>query len=369
MTAPATSTMTRRERWVAALDLKPVDRLPVWPKLNGIYPTFQAEPFSSMSTEEIFQWLGCDRQMHVPPCYTSRRSKTSQEEETVEGERRVTYHTPAGDLVARWLWDEGSSSWHPVEFPVKGKEDIERLRLWHEDETWEFSPEGKEKALARAEEIGQDAGIATGLGVSPLMDWIEHEAGVEMGHYFLMDYPEEVGAAFEAAHRNMLRRAEIQAEHTPADMVYSTENTSTTLISPDQYERYCFKHLCDYGAALQAEGKRMVLHMCGLIKALLPLIDKVPARAFEAFTSPPVGNTTFVDGRGLCPEKCFIGGTNATLWTYPAEQIIAELDEHFRQLPHHRGLIVTSAGVMPPLASPETIKAVFDWVQSYPIKM
>lgn len=64
-----------------------------------------------------------------------------------------------------------------------------------------------------------------------------------------------------------------------------------------------------------------------------------------------------------------MGGTNAVLWTRPADAIIAEIERDLDVLPHHRGLVVTSAGVMPPLAAPETIKAVGDWVKAHPVKL
>ena len=42
-------------------------------------------------------------------------------------------------------------------------------------------------------------------------------------------------------------------------------------------------------------------------------------------------------------------------------------EEHdLDELPHTRGVVVTSAGVMPPLAEPETIKTVCEWVCNYP---
>jgi uroporphyrinogen-III decarboxylase len=56
------------------------------------------------------------------------------------------------------------------------------------------------------------------------------------------------------------------------------------------------------------------------------------------------------------------------LWTRPPEEIIAEIERSLDALPHHRGIVVTSAGVMPPLCPPETIKAVCEWVQSYPVR-
>lgn len=109
--------------------------------------------------------------------------------------------------------------------------------------------------------------------------------------------------------------------------------------------------------------------MCGHLKALLPILSKVPAQAFEAFTSPPVGNTTLLDGRTAAPDKALIGGTNAALWMKPATEIISEIEEHLDQLPHHRGIVVSTAGVIPPMAKPETVKQVCDWVHAYPAKM
>jgi hypothetical protein len=47
----------------------------------------------------------------------------------------------------------------------------------------------------------------------------------------------------------------------------------------------------------------------------------------------------------------------------------AYLEKHLNALPHHRGIAVTSAGVMPPRCAPDTIKSVCDWVKRYPARM
>jgi hypothetical protein len=60
-------------------------------------------------------------------------------------------------------------------------------------------------------------------------------------------------------------------------------------------------------------------------------------------------------------------GCKATQWVKnDAEAIIAYIEEQFAQLPHHRGIVLTSAGMMPPGAAPQTIKQVFDWIKRYP---
>ena len=46
-------TMTPKERWLAALHMRAVDRLPFWPKLDGAYPQAQEAPFRDMDLDSI----------------------------------------------------------------------------------------------------------------------------------------------------------------------------------------------------------------------------------------------------------------------------------------------------------------------------
>jgi len=363
------STMTPRERWVAAVKMEPVNRLPFWPKLGSNYRNWQSAPFKDMKDGEVHDWVGSDRHEYVGNIVKESRRSTKTETSTDGTRRRTVYTTPYGEMEMHLQYDGPSDSWHPVIFPVQNRQHIEWMTKWHEDATVELDTAALEKANARAAEIDQTGIIATGIGESPLMNWVEHFAGIENAHYLLADYPEEVEALFDAMHEHLLARARIICEHSPADIIYMVENTSTTLISPEQYRRFCFKHIMDYATIAQQHGRLMVLHMCGHLKKVLPDLAKLPVAAFEAFTSPTLGNTSLLDGRTACPGKCLIGGTNAMLWLKPAAEIIAKLEQDLDALPHHRGIVPTSAGVMPPICKPETIKAVCDWVKTYPARM
>jgi uroporphyrinogen-III decarboxylase len=264
-------------------------------------------------------------------------------------------------------FDPVSRAWHPREFPVKNAQDIEAMSLIYKDERYEFDTEQFAKAQASIQEVGENGIVVTSVGISPLMNWIQHIAGVENGHLLMMDHPNRVDTLLENLHMALRRRVELVADRSPYSVIYSIENTSTTLISPDLFRQYCHRHLMEYGEIIHCAGKLHVLHMCGKLKLLLPDIATLPAAGIEAFTSPPVGNTTLLDGRTDCPDKCLIGGTNATLWLEPANTIIETIERHLDALPHHRGIVITSAGVMPPLCKPETIKQVAAWVKSYTV--
>jgi hypothetical protein len=52
------------------------------------------------------------------------------------------------------------------------------------------------------------------------------------------------------------------------------------------------------------------------------------------------------------------------IWLEKAETIIEYLEDEFAKLPHLRGIVVTSGGVMPPAAGLDKIKKVADWVKN-----
>jgi len=362
-------TMTSRERLLAALDMKTVDRLPFWPKLGGSYQPMQTGRFAEMDNPAVHRYVGSDGLNWIPRCFKVVRGNSSFESRNADDNtRQLIFKTNGNELESTLSFDPASRSWHPMTFPVKTREDISILAEYWRDIRIEPDEDALEEANARIT-ADRDAGIWTdGIGESPLMYFVEHLAGIVNAHYFLVDCPDEVEDLFDAIHSELLRKAEIVADKSPADGTYLTENTSTTLISPEQYAKYCYHHIKAYGSIIEGAGKRVILHMCGHLKGLLDQLNELPVHAFEAFTSPTLGNTTLLDGRSGCPNTCLIGGTNATLWLEPADKIIAQVEKDLDALPHHRGIVVTSAGVMPPYADPDRIKTVCEWVKSYPVK-
>lgn len=362
-----TERMSSREHWLGALRRQPLDRLPFWAKLGASYARSQTGAFAGMSLPELHAWTGSEPHGGVGACLRDVRSRTALRVAQTDGRRATEYVLPGRVLRMVDGWDADSQSWHPVEFPVRTREDIEALAEWTSDTRVELDAE----ALCRARGVAaqpQRPCLAVNLGTSPLMEFLQHLAGVDQGQYLLADYPEEVTGLFAAMHGVLLRKAEILCATTPADFLYLTENTSTTLHSPAQFRAYASPCIREVAALAVTHDKPLVLHMCGHLKALLPELETLPVAGFEAFTSPAVGNTTLADGRAACPGKCLIGGTNAALWLQPAAQIVATLERDLDALPHHRGLVVSSAGMMPPGAAPATIKAVVDWLHRYPAR-
>ena len=364
----ATDDMRPKERWLAAARLEPVDRLMFYPKLDAAYAPNQEAPFSGMSRAELFDWIGADRHEFVAAPLVEKQDRCEYSTQRSNGTEVRTYRTPSKTLEDRWIYDPGSCSWHPVEYAIKTPEDIAVMTELCLDCRVELDGEVLERGRERYASIGDRAVVATNIGTTPLMHVVQHLAGVENTHFFLMSHPDEMRALLDAMFAVLRRRAEIIADSHVADIYYLVENTSTTLISPDQYRNLCKPHVAEVARIMSDADCISTLHMCGHLKALLPDLAEVGVRIFEAFTSPPVGNTRLADGRTGCPDVCLFGGTNAALWLEPAEKIIGEIEADLAVLPHERGVILSSAGVMPPACRPETIREVCRWIQAHAVR-
>ena len=362
--------MTSRQRMLAAYRGEAVDRLPFWAKVtNPTWRTTQPEPIRRRSDRQLLDYIHADG---IFGCrHGVRRVETRVDEERrMDGriETRST-RTPDGDLVEKWSLDPYTGSWHPTEFPLKTREDIARFRWKYVDVQYQADDEAVAHGRAACEEIGQRGVTHCGWGTSPLMHLVEHVVGPINVHLMLSDYPDEIDELIELMHADCVRRAEAVATHTPADIVVSVENTSTTLISPGQFTRYCYRHLCDYGRAIEEAGKIHELHMCGHTRVLLGEIDIIPAGSIEAYTSPTVGNTRLVDGRTEAPSKTLIGGTNVNTWLMPVDRIEQYIVDELAACPDNRRTVLTTAGVAPPGCPAEKFRRIGEWIRHVPIRV
>ena len=357
--------MTSRERMLATYRGQEVDRLAFWAKVaNETWRTTQPDAIRTLSDVELLDFIGADGIFHAPGFARPVRPRV-EIERRLEGNVRTTVtRTPDGDLVGRFTRDEYTNSWHPTEFPIKTRQDVGRYRWRFKDLRVEVNPDRLEKARRHVADVGQRGIVIQGWGTSPLMDLVEHVIGPVNIHYMLADFPDEVDELIAAMHEANCALIECMAKHSPADALVSVENTSTTLISPAQFARYCLPHLRDYGRIIEDAGRMHELHMCGHTHVLLGEIDTIPASSIEAFTAPPLGNTRLVDGRSKAPSKTLVGGTNAMLWLRPADEITAFIESELAACPDRRRIVVTTAGVAPPACGVEKFAQVADFVTS-----
>ena len=265
--------MTGKERLDAALRLEEVDRVPWAPKVFiGHYRSGTSSAHQSMSIAEFASVLHCDA--IAWDSLVKARSTNVTQEIVRDGlvTRRITT-TPVGEIVSASTRSPETHSSHPTEFPLKTPADYEVAKYIAEHTTFEPAAGVHEQMLASVGDRG--IVVTTGPG-TPLMTMIQDTVGMPQIYFHLADHREEFDELFEAEAAKWLRHYEAIAQ-TDAEYVCVQENTSTTLVSPALYERYCLPLKQKACEVVRRSGKHYMLHMCGRLKGLMASIRQVGA--------------------------------------------------------------------------------------------
>ena len=384
--------MTSRERILAALQGKPVDRIPFVPLIDTYsvldMPAHVQQAMQAGASAGYWQGMlaaireiGCDillRHVYVtkpaggaphlngfgffePPVVTSSRMDGSLLVETLE--------TPVGTLTGTWGFTD-MVGWipHPVKHLVTNHEElkifayaVEHLRL--------EKPEPDFENFVNAERAIGDVGIATTSFLNtPLMDLIKTCWGLENTYFLLHDYPDEVDAILDRLHQVQRLIVERIAE-SPAKVVIEYENTSSTLLSPKIFQHYCLPLLNEYADILHSAGKIFLVHMCGKLKAFQPDLASARFDGISDISPHPTGNFTLDEAAATLPGKIVIGGIDATTFIDPdpaqVEARIAGLIGRIKQYPR---VLLGSADTAPrgtPLETFQLIQHLVETAGSY----
>jgi len=238
--------------------------------------------------------------------------------ETEDGEYDVfCWETPEGRLLARRHEN------HFVEYPVKSVTD---LGAWlHVHENLRFRP--TESWFERYDA----AAVSTiSLSWSPVQQLLQFDMGLENFYYFLVDAPGEMEALLNAMQDRCTDRLRLGLSLFPgAPTVYWGENTSSSSISPPYYREHSLLHVREYAELVHQSGKRLIVHMCGLLKDLLDCFALTGMDGIHSATPPPIGDTPYRLIRDrFGPDFTIIGRLNAQLWVGKSkEEIHANLRE------------------------------------------
>lgn len=289
--------MNGRQRILNLLNHQPMQGLSWTVLMDAVTRQDWPLPDRELDTIGFCQQLGCDifqfgdfdlsPEWHVGFPYRIARSGTATLV-TIESDGTITttWKTPAADLVYRWRG-------HPLRYPVQTLADLAAFTgMWRgthyeaqEGHAWRYQH--------LIERIG-DAGIyAPILDPSPVQSMLQLDMGLETFYGMLQDVPGEMEALIKVMNERRQEEYALLARLTPAEALILTENTSATLISPALYARYSLPHLKAFVETAHRSGKKAILHMCGHLLQLLPLIKQTGLDGIHALTPPPIGNTPF----------------------------------------------------------------------------
>jgi len=296
--------MTSRERIMAALKGGKPDRLPWAPLIDGYFTSsLPIRPDGTFpDVVEAFKMVGADIMERHVPTY-SIDWKSTQHEYINDGSKHIwRISTPVGNLeqVSVNAGNTRSVTKHLVN-------SIEELKIMaYIIEKMEFTPD---YAYIRQQDtrIGPDGIVTASAEASPIQFVMEQCAGLENAAYLLCDYRREVEALMELIHQRNMERLKIIID-SPAEVIFAYEDTSTTVLSAEWYQKYSSPYINAYADVVNESGKVYITHMCGKLKGFVDLINRDRMHGIDSVCPPETGDMWAHEALEMLPGKVIIGG-------------------------------------------------------------
>jgi uroporphyrinogen-III decarboxylase len=374
--------MTGRERLLAAIRGEEVDRIP-WSPFLAYWWEHQPQDVQDRGQTWFMKEIGADpllRGFSTP--FTSsdvtglRTYETWREpipgcevrqDVTDEGIHSV-YETPVGSLTSSARYSPDGDTFFVVEHPVKKREDYGVLRylVEHMQILPAYGP--LQEAIDELGDDGLFVALISPFGKTPFQALVEHFVGTEQLVYDLMDYPEEVEALLAAMSEKAMEAVRISVE-SPAEAFITWEDSSTTNVSPRQFETYIAPEMTAWGDVVRDAGKIFIHHACGHLKALLPIMAQESIDVVESISPPPTGNVEIWEAQQvLQPEGVgIIGGIEPTMFLNLSiddlRAYVVTLLE--RTDPHH--YVLANSDSCPPGVAVEKFRLVSEIVREWSV--
>jgi hypothetical protein len=379
--------MTPRERILAALNFQPVDRIPFVPLIEpftlmdmpdeikgermggGFDPLRAARAGKALGCDMILRHVGVtkDNRNAAPHlqslgCFESpvKASLDFKEDTLIE-----TISTPVGTISGRWRFtDRVGSIPHSVRHCVTNHEELEIFHYAVEHLAKDPPPLDTEEFFKIETAVGEDGLSTASISNSPLMFLIEMAWGLENTYFLLQDYPEEVEDILDKLHRSLINQVKAMADG-PANVVIQYENTSSTLLSPTVFRKYCLPYQNEYARILADAGKIFLIHMCGKINAFKQDISEASFNGVIDIAPPPTGDFPLDTAAKSLPGKIVVGGIDPT--TFISEDsgfVRSEVSGLIDRIKPFKGIMLGSADVTPRGARVENFRLIRELIDT-----
>lgn len=230
---------------------------------------------------------------------------------TVSAAERVTQWTAGGaTLRSRWVLGP-DGDWWQAEYPVKGPGDLDAALAVVEARRYAVD----ESALAVARSTaGPDDLTVLELPMRPYSELVHGFLGWTEGLMILLEQPEAVQRLLDAL-ESRLRDLVDRVAAVSAVLALSPDNLDGSFIPPAAFEEHLapsYRRTCE---TLHAAGTRLVVHVGGACRGLLPGLAGAGVDAIEGVCGAPQSDASIAEARELC-------GPGVTLWGGVAQDLL-----------------------------------------------
>jgi hypothetical protein len=360
------NSMSGRERVLAALHGEECDRLCWAPLIDGYFTSsLPDQGFAVVDVPDACALVGADVIERHSPTYTTLLDENIFTRVERKGDHEIEFlETPVGSLITERGYRHGSM--HVIRWPVQTIEDV---KIWqYVSEHTHFSQDYA-SFEQRDHKIAEN-GIATASGPStPITNFLEDLCGIETTYYLMADHLPEMETCFEAIQAKNLERYHVLAE-SPSQVIIDYEDTSSTMISPAYYQRYCAPLMDEYAGICHAYGKLFITHMCGKLSKFNPQLKAGLQDGIDSVCPPTTGDLWAHEGRAAWGEqKIIIGGIEpSAIERMTVEQTRGYILKILDAIPVFSRFILSTGDATAHGTPVENLRAVTEIIKSYPWK-
>lgn len=357
--------MSSKERILSAITGKEVDRIP-WSPFLAYYFDHLPEEKRSCGETAYLQNMGADPLMRgCSPAYRAEWKGTEYHVRQENGKIYESYETKVGTLTEIRTYSQTANSWFLTTHAVQTEEDFKVLQYIFENIV---VSEDHSTINGIYHSLGDNGVLAPNVGVAcktPFQSLVERWCGTEALTYALYDFPETVEECLSVMRERDLEtvRCSVGAD---ADVFNFFEDSSTTNISPAMFEKYTAPVINEWGQLLHKNGKLLMHHACGHLRALVPLIAKTEIDILESVSPPPTGNIDITEAAEQLPEHiALIGGIEPLFFrNCTMEELEARVKYLLDRLGKRR-FVIANSDSCPPDVAYEKFLLVSELVRSY----
>jgi hypothetical protein len=308
--------MTLRERLFAALDGRPVDRVPVW----LLFP---------------YHPLGCYADVRRLPCYAPVVAAADAHCATLDRRNlgAALFAPEVSDTQERtgedgWQVTRRTLRWHGLCLSAETRrrgDEVRSRRLLEDDADLDrllaFPVNSDPARVAaeldtqlpvylreRAEFPGERGAMMLDLGEP--VNWLYHNANLEQFAVWSLTRPEDIVALLE----RFMARSRLVYDYCLARrlaevyFLVGSELAAPPLVSRATFQRWIVPYAQDLIARIHAGGARAIQHFHGHIREILPDFLTMGADALHTIEAPPTGNCTLSQAYATVGDRLTLVG-------------------------------------------------------------
>ena len=199
---------------------------------------------------------------------------------------------------------------------------------------------------------------------SPVITLLEEYMGPEKFIYCLSDHRKEIEDLLNAIEDNYMGCYSFYSK-MKCEVIGTCEDTGNIVYSPKIFDKYIKPVLKRYRDITKDAGKIHMIHSCGHLRQLIPMLKDIQTDCLESVTPPPVGTVGIKELKEKLKGVCIMGGIPPNVFSYPLKDFKGYIRDLILEAKDCGRFILSSGDSTPADAKIDNLKAIPELIDKY----